>query len=294
MVWLGPSRGYLIDWSTQLWVRTTGRRVTSEEAAWLDGPTAPTRGITPDFFPDTARKAGLKVQPAGENGGIIPNLELLESPTVHVDAIGPAVRNFYEQTARYELDAWAEWRGAFRPFGWLLAVLFSRRLQQLNVPLSALDTSRGLTSEVLQFVAEDSREVRHTVWFRRLLSTGNVLYAGFYSVCALPGRADRCVKVVFPLPNGNAVVIMRAETEPNGSLILTSAGDRFGDPGFYFTLHDAYGIKWARYVRAMRETIRVYAAEEGTVRADHILKYFGLTFLRLHYRMRRRSDNHPV
>ena len=69
---------------------------------------------------------------------------------------------------------------------------------------------------------------------------------------------------------------MQAETEPNGSLVLTSAGDRFGDPGFYFTLHDASGIKWARYVRAMRETIRVYAAEEGSVRADHILKSLAL------------------
>ena len=198
MVWLGSSRGYLTDWCTQLWVRATGRQVTLEETAWLDGPTAPTTGITPDFFADTARKAGLKVQAAGENAGIIPTLASLEGPTLDVGAINPVVRNFYEQTARYELDAWAEWRGLFRPFGWLLAVLFSRRLQQLNVPLSALDTSRGLTSEVLQFVAPNSGEVRHTVWFRRLLSTGNVLYAGFYSVCTCQVVLTGASKWYFP------------------------------------------------------------------------------------------------
>src|SRR5262249_44202799 len=156
--------------------------------------------------------------------------------------------NFYEQTAAYKLDAWSEWCGFFRPFGWLLAVLFSRRLQQLNVPLSGLDTSRGLSSEGLQFVDPTSGQLRHTAWFRRLQGSGNVLYAGFYSVCALPGRADPCVKVVFPLPNGNAIVIMRTESRPDGSFLVTSSGERFGEPGFYFTVHGESGAVWARYV----------------------------------------------
>jgi len=46
------------------------------------------------------------------------------------------------------------------------------------------------------------------------------------------------------------------------------------------------GIAWARYVRSLKETIRVYAAESDTVRADHVLWLWGLRFLRLHYRMR--------
>lgn len=50
--------------------------------------------------------------------------------------VHPSVVRFYEETTGDELDAWAEWCGVFRPFGWMLAVLFSRRLQQLNVPLS--------------------------------------------------------------------------------------------------------------------------------------------------------------
>lgn len=63
-------------------------------------------------------------------------------------AISPSVVDFYARTSIYSLDAWSEWTGIFRLFGWALATLFSRRLQQLNVPLSALDTSRGMTSEV--------------------------------------------------------------------------------------------------------------------------------------------------
>jgi hypothetical protein len=36
----------------------------------------------------------------------------------------------------------------------------------------------------------------------------------------------------------------------------------------------------------MRETIRVFPAENGMMRADHVMTFFGAVFLRLHYRMR--------
>jgi hypothetical protein len=153
-----------------------------------------------------------------------------------------------------------------------------------------LDTSKGLTNEVLQFVDPATSSLRHTAWFRRLRGTGDVLYAGFYSVCSRAARSSPCVKVVFPLPNGNAIVIMRTECRPDGSFVVASAGDRFGEPGFYFTVHDHSGAVWARDVRALRESIHVYPAEDGSLRADHALTYFGATFLRLHYRMRRKQD----
>jgi hypothetical protein len=79
---------------------------------------------------------------------------------------------------------------------------------------------------------------------------------------------------------------MRAECRADGSFVVTSAGDRFGDPGFYFTVEGAGGSRWARYARALRESIHVYPAEKGLVWADHVLTYFGATFLQLHYRMR--------
>ncbi len=42
----------------------------------------------------------------------------------------------------------------------------------------------------------------------------------------------------------------------------------------------------ARYLRAMQESIHVYPAENCTLRADHVLKLFGVVFLRLHDRMK--------
>ena len=75
----------------------------------------------------------------------------------------------------------------------------------------------------------------------------------------------------------------------DGSLTIVSAGQKFGDPGFYFTVRDRRGRTWARYLRAMQERITVFAAEEGVVRADHVLTLWGATFLRLHYRLRVRT-----
>jgi len=122
-------------------------------------------------------------------------------------------------------------------------------------------------------------------WVRRLVATGNIIYAGAYSIVQVPGHPDPCVKVVFPLPNGNAMVIMRAEATEENGLRLISAGKEFGDPGFYFTVHRNRMI-WARYVRAMQETIHVYPGKDGVCCADHNLRLFGQTFLRLHYAMR--------
>ncbi len=286
MIWLGPKRGYLTDWTTQQWVRFTGRRVDLDSDTWIEGPKAPATGIGSDYFESLAAAEGLRVHRSGRFTGIVPRFGVLRSQGFDPADVDSRVVAFYEKTSAYELDAWAEWCGLFRPFGWLLAVLFSRRLQQLNVPLSGLDTSRGVTSEVLQFVAPGTDELRHTAWFRRLQGTGNVLYAGFYSTCTVPGHAGPCVKVVFPLPNGNAIVVMRPENRADGSFVVTSSGRRFGDPGFYFTVHGDSGVVRARYVRSLRESIHVYPSENGFVRADHVLTYFRATFLRLHYRMR--------
>lgn len=291
MIWLGSKRGYLSDWITQRWVHFTGRRVNLTLESWLAGPIAPTTGIGSDYFDSFAECEGLRLHQPDDGAGIISDFDALRGASFDPSNVHPSVGRFYEQTSTYELDAWAEWCGLFRPFGWLLAVLFSRRLQQINVPLSGLDTSKGLTNEVLQFIDPATGLPRHTAWFRRLRGTGNILYAGFYSICTLPGHSEPCLKVVFPLPNGNAIVIMRTECRSDGSFVVTSAGNKFGEPGFYFTVHGDSGTIWARYVRALRESIHVFSAENGLLRADHVLTYFGATVLRLHYRMRRQPED---
>lgn len=287
-MWLGDNRGNLADWVTQRWVCTTGRRVDLAANPWLDGPAGGTRQIGTSFFEAFAMEKGLEMVRSGKRG-LLPSFSLLQRDNPSLGRVAEPVQHFYEQTSEYDLDAWSEWRGAFHPFGKALSVIFSRRLQQLNVPLSPLDSAKGMTSSVIPLCDPATGTTICTAWVRELHATGDVLYAGGYSVTDVPGHSTPCVKVVFPLPNGSAMVLMKAEANADNSLSLKSIGERFGDPGFYFVVHDGKGAAWARYVASMKEEIRVFAAERDTVRADHFLRLWGIQFLRLHYRMRRRA-----
>ena len=81
---------------------------------------------------------------------------------------------------------------------------------------------------------------------------------------------------------------MKPEARADGSLMLASVGNGFGDPGFYLIVRKKGLEAWIKYVKSLKETIHVYI-DNSELRADHVLKLFGATFLRLHYRMRKRS-----
>lgn len=283
---LGPVRGRLSDWVTQLWVRLTGRRVSSSEHPWLDAPVGDVDAIGSDFFERHARQEGLSVDEQAATRGLLSDFSRLAGPELDAALVSREIVEFYELTSGYELDVWSEWSGIFRPFGRLLSMVFSRRLRQLNVPLSALDTSRGMSSRVL-YLRDSNDEVRLRAWVRELRATRRTLYAGSYGTVEVPGHTGACVKVCFPLPNGSAVVVMWPESAHDGSLVLHSEGTRFGDPGFYFVAIDGRGRRSARYVRSFRERIHVFVDEAGELRTNHELSLFGLRVLKLHYRMRR-------
>jgi hypothetical protein len=285
---LGGRRGVLSDWITQRWIELTGKGVDLSDCPWLEGPVGDVELIGSAFFRRLAERKNLEFVADGPGRGLIADFSRLRGPAFDPDSVDARVVAFYEKTADFEFDIWSEWCGAFRPFGGALAVIFSRRLQQLNVPLSSLDTKLGITSNVVQ-LKERSGRVAYTAWVREVVATRRTLYAGSYSICHPPGHPGPCVKVVFPLPNGSAVVIMRPESDPDGSFTVRSAGVRFGDPGFYFFVEKEPGFGWARHVRTLQETIRVYADAQGTLRADHDLWIWGTRFLRLHYRMRKRA-----
>jgi hypothetical protein len=271
------------DAITQYWVRITGRRFEPKVNSWLDGPIGEPDRIGEDFFERFASIRALTLRPGR---GLLEDTSILLSSQER-NRLDSGVARFYQETSRFDVDLWSEWSGSFRPFGALLARLFSRRLEQLNVPLGALDSSRGMTSEICEVVDNDARP-EMTAWIRKLNATGRVVYCGAYSTIRLPGEDLACLKVVFPLPNGNATVVLRPSLRADGGLTLRSEGRGFGDPGFYFVVRTSSGW-YARYLRAMQERIDVYSGDCGEVRTDHELRLWGATFLRLHYRLAERA-----
>jgi hypothetical protein len=277
--------GHLQDRITQVWVKVTGKRFDIEKESWLIGPIGNTEIINDKFIQDLAKKEDLEIYQNLNESGLLESFNELELTVEEKKLIHPKISEFYERTSNYNFEIWSEWCGFFKPFGWLLSIIFSKRLQQLNLPLSSLQSAKGIKSSIIKLVDKINKVTQWTVWYRILKSTNDVIYSGVYTTCKVPNYPGKFLKVVFPLPNGNAIVIMRKEILNDGSLKLCSDGRKFGDNGFYFTLTNHNGKYWARFVKSMHEWITVYVDEESILRADHNLKFYGLPFLNLHYKM---------
>lgn len=272
----------------RLYLRLAGRTVRKADVPWLSGPIGPEGPIGDRAYQLVAEREGLTIDRDAAAAGLVPDFSALAGPDFDVAKVDPAVRDFYEHTARYELDVWSETQFPGRLFLWLIVSTASRYMNQLNFPVLGLETSRGMTSEVLPLRDASGRAV-HTGWQRRLLRSGRIIYSGFYTTVQPPGVSSRCVKVVFPLPRGNATVILRPEYDDDGHFVLVSRGKRFGDAGFYRILElDDERLK-VRYLRTLRERFDVYADDDGVLRCDHEVRFLGIPMLRLHYRMRLRE-----
>ena len=281
--WLGAERGNLADWITQSWVRATGRRLTPADAVWLRGPRAAPGGVAEDEFERYAAAEGLAVLAETEDAGLLDDFGALRSERFDPARVRPEIVDFYEHTSRYRLHLWSQWAPAFAPFGRAVDRVFARRLGQLQLPLAPLDTSGGISSRVTRLRGTDGRT--ETAWLRRRRPGGEVLYAGLYSVARPPLAPGACVKVAFPLPNGNASVFLEPVAGPDGSLDLVSSAAAFGGSGFYFVVARDGGAAWARHVTQLTERIRVYVDADGELHTDHHFRLWGRLFLRLHYAM---------
>jgi len=262
-------------------IRVCGRRYAPSEVTWLLGPIGgATIGDRP--YEDVALAEHLSIERLATTGGLLPDFAALASASFDPGRVDPRIRDFYENTARYRLDTWATSYFPARIALWLLVSTISRRVQQLDLPLDGMDTARGITSEII-LLRDSSGAVRYTGWFRRRVHDRRVLYTGFYMTQRIP-RADLpCVKAVFPMPDGNATVVLRPVNDGTG-FRLSSAGTGFGDAGFYRLQRSGDGFRVWR-VAHLHDTFHLYVDQEGCVRGDHEIRFLGVGVITLHYRM---------
>ena len=86
-----------------------------------------------------------------------------------------------------------------------------------------------------------------------------------------------------PQPNGNATVVLRPVNEGTG-FRLTSKGSGFGDAGFY-RVHRSGDDFLIWRVGRLDEDFHLYVDEEGCVRGDHEIRFFGMGVTTLHCRI---------
>jgi hypothetical protein len=285
--WVAAIVGKAGAWFIYGLIRIFGRTHRWSEVPWLIGPLGG-KSIGEAPYRDVASAEGLTIERKSRDGGLLPSFPALSSTRFDPSRLHPLVRDFYELTSEFAMDVWSK---TYWPTSIGLALLvttISRQVDQLNFPLSPLDTAHGITSEIILLRRPDG-SIRYTGWFRTLAMQRRVLYTGFYMLEQAPNETGPSVKVVFPMPHGNATVLLRPAVGGDGSLTLESSGRRFGDAGFYRL--DARGTERVRawYIRSLKESFHVFVDGNGTLRCDHSVRFLGLPVLRLHYKIFRRE-----
>ena len=278
---------HLQDWITQQWVILTGRRVNAKTDSWLLGPFGQTGTIGDAFVDHLAQQEDLMVERNCTSCGLIPSFDTLSLSKQATSKLADDIIDFYQHTGTYDLAFGAKWNPVFLMFGKLLNMLFSARLNQLNIPTQQQDSPGAINSELIALTERKSGQLKYVIWYRTFKATGKVLYSGVYTTCTTPSGIV-CVKAVFPLPNGNATVILEPEVTENGAFTLRSAGAQHGDAGFYFLLQDATGTVWSRYVRTFEDTLTVQP-DAGHLKAKQILRIWKQKVVTFTYRISRKT-----
>ncbi len=280
---LSSAIGLVLQFCIEWLVRLAGRKVERKDAPWLECVLGKPGLIGTGVYQEIAEEQGLHLS-MPPDAGLIPDFAALRGPSFDPDAVDPRIRHFYEHAALYHLEVWSEVYFAGKLVLWLLVEFISRRMDQLNFPISSMEVAKGMTSEIVQLRDRESGKLAHTGWLRRFRSTGKVIYAGLYSTLQVPGEANPCVKVTFPC-YGSSNVYLRPCAYADGTFGLVSTGAAFGKSGFYRIVEAGPNAWKVRAFTTLHEIFHVYVDEEDVLRTDHEIRFVGLTILRLHYKM---------
>ncbi|HLW62821.1 MAG TPA: hypothetical protein VKY33_05420 [Flavobacterium sp.] len=271
------------DWFTQQWVILFGKRITPTQVPWLFGPFGELGGIGENFLTQLAEKENLTLKRNLKKKGLLKSIETLHLPKKDLSKLSKSIVDFYEHTSDYKLEFSIKWSPMFYFFGLLTNRLFTKRINQLNIPIHNIDKSEKISNEIIQLTDPKTDKVKYTIWLRKLESSGKVIYSGIYTTCKLP-TGTTCIKAIFPLPKGNATVLMKPSVGKNNELILDSSGKTIGDAGFYFLLEDSKGIFWTKFVSTFKDKLIIKESAE-CLSAKQTLKLWNLNVAVLNYKI---------
>lgn len=271
------------DWFTQQWIIIWGRKINPSEYLWLIGPFGELNGIGETFINQLAEKENLTIKRNSSSKGLLSTISILNFSENETKKLSIKVIDFYEKTADYKLTFSVKWNLFFKPFGYIVNRLFSQRINQLNIPTQNIQESENLSNEIIELYSKENNEVKYTVWLRKIQSTGKVVYSGIYTTCKLPSGAT-CMKAIFPLPKGNATVILKPHVGEKNELILDSSGQKFGDAGFYFLLNDSKGNFWSQYIKSFTDKL-IVSEEDEYLKAKQTLRLWNLKVVNFEYDM---------
>ncbi len=268
-------------------VSLLAERVPAADLPFVVPLQARTRYVGTGYVRDLAEVLGGTYLAAAPDVGIVASLDELAGPEFDPARIDPLVREFYEHTTRFTLDIVPQWRLWVRPGYLLYRTLLARPLGQANLPMNQRETLRGISSRIDTITTSLQPVIRVRGWIRSFTDNDEPIYVGIYTTYRHGDRGY--VSVGFPLPGASFTATLEPRPREDGGLTLRSRGGTTAHPGHYLTHIDEDGGGLTTLaVHGFAERLDVYV-RDGELRAEHAFWVFGLPFLVLHYRLRRKQ-----
>jgi hypothetical protein len=267
-------------------VSLLAERVKAEDLPFVVPLEARSRYVGTGYIAELADVLGGTYVADAADVGIVASLDALAGPEFDPAQVDPRVREFYEHTTRFTLDLDPEWRLWVRPGYLLYRSLLARPLGQASVPMNQREQQRGVRSRIDTISRPDDESVVAVRgWIRSFADNDEPIYIGVYTTYRHEDRGY--VSVGFPIPQASFTATLAPSARPGGGLVLSSRSE-LEHPGHYLTYIDAETRELTTgAVHGFAEELNVYV-QDGELRAEHAFWVFGLPFLVLHYRMRRK------
>jgi hypothetical protein len=263
-------------------------RVPADDLPFVVPLAAQSRYVGTGYVRELAAAIGGDYAADASDVGIVASIDELTGPDFDPSQVDERVRDFYEHTTRYTLDIVPRWRAWVRPGYLLYRTAVARPLGQANVPMNQREALRGIRSRIDTITPTPGAAISVRGWIRSFADTDEPIYVGVYTTYRRDGRGY--VSVGFPLPQASFTATLAPRSRPGGGLVLTSDAPGDDQPGHYLTYVDPQTRELtALAVHGFTEQLDVYIAD-GELRADHAFSLFGMPFLVLDYRIRRKAE----
>jgi hypothetical protein len=266
-------------------VSLLAEQVPAGELPFVVPRAARSRYVGTGYIRELAAEMGGEYVEDAPDVGILGSLEELAGPQFDPAAVDPLVREFYQHTSRFTLDITPKWRAWVRPGYLLYRTLFARPLGQASVPMNLREALRGIRGRIDTITLPGEQKPAVRGWIRSFADDDEPIYVGVYTTYRDGERGY--VSVGFPLPQASFTATLLPLARAGGGLVLTSRSDS-DQTGHYLAYIDpGTNDLTALAVYGFAEQLDVFVVD-GELRAEHAFWVFGLPFLVLHYRIRRK------
>ncbi|KGP91805.1 membrane protein [Pontibacillus chungwhensis BH030062] len=209
--------------------------------------------------------------------GLVEDMKVYKED-LNMHTLSPTIIDFYERTTGYRLFAKVKWRTWFKPFAFLYRI-FSRKTQQINLPLSSKQVE--MTGDIVPVLEEADGRHRPRAWVRKIGE--EVCFIAIYSFHKTAERTY--MNIGLPLPWSTMTGILELnQMGSNLSLSSKRLKSKDADSGTYLT------VKHKRFKLPIEEYFLVEEVREGNLRATHKMWLFSIPFLTITYRIVAKSS----